>query len=356
MKSEDKVVDEDEEMPVGDMVSSIVGDMVTATMPDLDIGPLQSYDAPTPNGGNSPAIAPEEPKTPKAKKPAKPRASNVTPSGKNKRAADEDGDNDAFTTPTKKIKATAGTPRSGNGKGMAIGTSKDDLSNEDKVLVQMKQDGKTWPEIREKWKEMTGKIVGGSTLPNRYARIIANLTDWKDGDVSYYKSSPDGSSSSANASYQIERMIFANEKVIGALAEEVEVKRKLLAEEVEAKRREIDAQLRKLEGEVYSRMSVVMVQLGSDTYSAAAIEKAFLKEKREGFPHKETMAKVINGVAAAVGGDQDMEGAESSDEGNSDGGVPISPRHGFNSQEDSSQNGLGASIKGEDNDMDSDMI
>lgn len=139
-------------------------------------------------------------------------------------------------------------------------------------------------------------------------------------------------------------MIFANEKVIGTLAEEVE-----------AKRKELEAQLRKLEGEVYSRMSAVMVQLGADTYSAAAIEKAFLKEKREGFPHRETMGQVINGVAAVADNDQVMQDPESPDEGNSDGGVPISPGHFFNSQE-GSLNGVGVSIKGEDAEMDSDMV
>lgn len=191
-KSKDKAVDDeagDMDM-TGDMVSSMVGDMAAATGPGYggeDFNRLMSYYAPTPNGGSS-TINIAEPTTPKAKKPAtKARATNATPNGKNKRAVNEDGgDNDAFTSPTKKIKAIAGTPKSG--KGMAIGTSKDQLSHEDKVLVQMKQDGKGWPEIRDKWKEMTGKTVAGSTLPNRYARIIANLTDWKYGDVSYWSS------------------------------------------------------------------------------------------------------------------------------------------------------------------------
>ncbi|OBT60936.1 hypothetical protein VE03_09277 [Pseudogymnoascus sp. 23342-1-I1] len=322
-KSEDKAVDDeaaDMDM-AGDMVSSIVGDMVAATVPGYggeDPNRLMSYYAPTQNGGNSP-INTAEATTPKAKKPAaRARAANATPNGKNKRAVNEDDvDNDAFTTPTKKIKAIVGTPKSG--KGMAIGTSKDELSHEDKVLVQMKRDGKGWPEIREKWKEMTGKTVGGSTLPNRYARIMANLTDWKDGDI--------------------ERMLVANEKVIGNLAEEVEIKRKLLAEELEAKRKETESQIRRLEGEVYSHMSVVMVELGSDTYSAAAIEKAFLKEKREGFPHKETISKVINGTATMTSEDETIEARndaamgddDTPDEENSDGGVPISPGHGLNS-------------------------
>lgn len=159
-------------------------------------------------------------------------------------------------------------------------------------------------------------------------------------------------------------MLVANEKVIGNLAEEVEVKRKLLAEELEAKRKETEAQLRRLEGEVYARMAVVMADLGADTYSAAAIEKAFLKEKREGFPHKETISQVINGAAStasedesmgaidqainggAASDDEAMEDPETPDEGNSDGGVPISPGHDHKSE----------GIKGKDDgEMDSDM-
>ncbi|KFX94932.1 hypothetical protein V490_04073 [Pseudogymnoascus sp. VKM F-3557] len=331
MKSEAKVVEEAEDMPIGDMVSSVVGDMATAKMPGYagyDAAPLQSYDAPTPNGGSSPVGAVQEPTTPKAKKSAtKSRAATSTPAGKNKRAADEDGDNDAFTTPTKKIRATATTPKSGNGKGMAIATSKDQLTEEDRMMIQWRKDGKGWNEIRTKWAEMTGKPVGNSTLPNRYKRLMANITDWKDGDL--------------------ERMLLAEKQVTKAFA-----------------------------SELYSRMATVMVQLGADTYTAAAIEKAYVREKREGFPHAATIDQVINGapapanddeamedidqaingVAAAAGKDQAMEDPETPDEGNSDGRVPISPGHGFNSQ-DSYQNGVGASIKGgDDAEMDSDMI
>jgi hypothetical protein len=184
MKSEEKIVDEADDMPTGDMVSSVIVDMATAKMPGYDAATLQSYDAPTPNGGSSPVGAVQEPTTPKPKKPAtKARAATSTPAGKNKRAADEDG---AFTTPTKKIRATPTTPRSGNGKGTAIATSKDQLTEEDRMMIQWRKDGKGWPDIREKWKDMTGKTVAGSTLPNRYSRIMANLTDWKDGDVSFY--------------------------------------------------------------------------------------------------------------------------------------------------------------------------
>lgn len=134
--------------------------------------------------------------------------------------------------------------------------------------------------------------------------------------------------------------------------------------------------------ELYGRMATVMIQLGGDTYTAAAIEKAYLKEKREGFPHAATIDEVMNSPAAPADDDEDideasngaapstsddegmkaidqaidggavvkrdvpMEDAETPDEENSDGGVPISPGHDLKSE----------GIKGEDDgEIDSDM-
>lgn len=188
VKSDDKAVDDEagNMNMTGDMVTNMVGDMVAAKVPsyvDEDTAANMSYYAPTPNGGCSPASIVEEPTTPKGKKSS--LVATGTPGGKKKRAVDEDGEYDAFTTPTKKIKAAAGTPKSVNGKGMAIATSKEQLSGEDKMLIQWRKDGQSWAEIRKKWAEMTGKETGYSTLPNRYTRLMANITDWKDGDVSY---------------------------------------------------------------------------------------------------------------------------------------------------------------------------
>mgnify|MGYP001575787696 CR=1 FL=1 len=186
MKSDAKAKIVDDEAGDMDMAGDMVGDMATATVPGYggeDCAALQSYYAPTPNGGSSPVSVAEEPTTPKEKKAT--LAANGTPGGaKKKRAVDEDGDNDAFTTPTKKIKAAATTPKTGNGKGMAIATSKDQLTPEDSMMIQWRKDGKSWVEIRKQWAEMTGKSMGNSTLPNRYKRLMANIIDWKDGDVS----------------------------------------------------------------------------------------------------------------------------------------------------------------------------
>ncbi|MCJ1392600.1 hypothetical protein MMC18_005470 [Xylographa bjoerkii] len=59
--------------------------------------------------------------------------------------------------------------------GRTIPLSWEDATEADRKLVQMKEDGKSWPEIREMWKTETGQETAGSTLPNRYSRIKVNL-------------------------------------------------------------------------------------------------------------------------------------------------------------------------------------
>ncbi|MCJ1378660.1 hypothetical protein MMC17_001759 [Xylographa soralifera] len=66
--------------------------------------------------------------------------------------------------------------------GRTIPLSWDDASEADRKLVQMKEAGKSWPEIREMWKTETGQETAGSTLPNRYSRIKVNLEHLEPGD------------------------------------------------------------------------------------------------------------------------------------------------------------------------------
>lgn len=62
-------------------------------------------------------------------------------------------------------------------------TSYESASEEDKMLLRMKDEGKVWAEIREAWEKMTGEKVGKSTLSSRYARIKANFTVLSKDDV-----------------------------------------------------------------------------------------------------------------------------------------------------------------------------
>lgn len=66
--------------------------------------------------------------------------------------------------------------------GRAIATSKDELSAEDRLLLSMKDQGKSWKEIGEAWAAITGTAPAKSTLPNRYARLRANITTMSEAD------------------------------------------------------------------------------------------------------------------------------------------------------------------------------
>ncbi|KAK8152259.1 hypothetical protein BC567DRAFT_253061 [Phyllosticta citribraziliensis] len=56
-----------------------------------------------------------------------------------------------------------------------IGASLDQLDPLDLKLVQMKDSGYGWKDIGKMWTEATGEVTAKSTLPNRYARIKANI-------------------------------------------------------------------------------------------------------------------------------------------------------------------------------------
>ena len=82
-----------------------------------------------------------------------------------------------------------GTPRKRaatvkTGKTIPISSSYETAIPADKMIVKLKEEGKSWNEIRMKWTEMTGQESKGSSLPNRYIRLIANFMHLYKGDVS----------------------------------------------------------------------------------------------------------------------------------------------------------------------------
>ncbi|KAI9696772.1 MAG: hypothetical protein M1836_005134 [Candelina mexicana] len=99
--------------------------------------------------------------------------------GKKKRnsTAVDDGAAEAPITPRKRR-----APTKPQTAGRSISTKLEDASKEDKMLISMKDNGKSWAEIRKAWKEMTGEDTGNSTLPNRYNRLKANLASFKEED------------------------------------------------------------------------------------------------------------------------------------------------------------------------------
>ena len=54
--------------------------------------------------------------------------------------------------------------------------SLDEASAADIMLVTMKEKRRPWPEIKEAWKQKTGRAQTTKSLSSRYARVMANLT------------------------------------------------------------------------------------------------------------------------------------------------------------------------------------
>lgn len=100
---------------------------------------------------------------------------SVTPASKRKRGVKTlvNGDGDDAGTPTKKKKANA------------IPTCRAELSEADKLLLEMKKAGKSYAEINPLWAKLSGVEPKNNALASRYSRIMANLTEWKDGDVRF---------------------------------------------------------------------------------------------------------------------------------------------------------------------------
>ncbi|KAL8782142.1 MAG: hypothetical protein Q9213_005646 [Squamulea squamosa] len=109
----------------------------------------------------------KEPKTPKTpKSPAEDnivQANDITPKPAR-----------AKTHPSKPKPAPKPSPAKGKRAGaekvaekVVLPTKWSEASTADKKLVEMKEAGKAWSEIRGKWLEMTGQDTASSTLPNR---------------------------------------------------------------------------------------------------------------------------------------------------------------------------------------------
>ncbi|KAK0276070.1 hypothetical protein LTR91_013645 [Friedmanniomyces endolithicus] len=113
------------------------------------------------------------------KKAAIPRKRTVAKSSED----DEGGeDSEGGESPQKKkAKGTPGpvrkrkAPVSKLANARVIGRSYDECSEEDKILLDLRDAGKGWTEIRAEWEKLTGDKTGHSTLPNRYARLKSNF-------------------------------------------------------------------------------------------------------------------------------------------------------------------------------------
>ena len=83
-----------------------------------------------------------------------------------------------------KSSATRATPLNSRNKGLAVPKSFDDATESDRVMFKMRNEGKSWDEIRDRWIQMTGERPGRSTLSVRYCKLKANLSKTGGADVS----------------------------------------------------------------------------------------------------------------------------------------------------------------------------
>jgi len=124
-------------------------------------------------------------------------------------------------------------------------------------------------------------------------------------------------------------MLFAKEEITRQITEDINAMRK------------------QKEAELWGKMADLMSSLGCDKYSGAAIEKAFVKEKKEDFPHKNTIEEVLAARRGEVKTENaDGEDAGSADEGNSDGGAPVKGK-----EQDTEMNGDGVADHADDEDI-----
>src|ERR1700738_3216399 len=75
---------------------------------------------------------------------------------------------------------------------------------------------------------------------------------------------------------------------------------------------------KKAENEIWVNLAKGIAEIGGDSYSGGAVEKAYMKEKKDGFPHKKTIQAVINGSGSAVGGSNGHEAAAEADQDEDD--------------------------------------
>ncbi|KAK5720514.1 hypothetical protein LTR17_014915 [Elasticomyces elasticus] len=129
--------------------------------------------------------------TPKKKTPAKKATPKKRSAAKVSKTDDENDDSADDESPKKKAKGTPAkdrqrkAPPSKPASARTIGRSYEECSEEDKALIDMRDAGKSWTEIRAEWEKLTGDKTGQSTLPNRYSRLKSNFVAIKEEDLKH---------------------------------------------------------------------------------------------------------------------------------------------------------------------------
>ncbi|KAK3064238.1 hypothetical protein LTS18_008942 [Coniosporium uncinatum] len=195
----------------------------------------------------------EEVKSP----PPKPQATPKSASKKRTAKTAEDG------TPTKKTKAVS----------KKIGTTPDEITDEERMLVEWKDAGRSWPEIMTEWENITGAAPSSrDMLRKRYPKLKAALSVVKTEHISL-----------------------------------------LMQAKSDADER-IDKQIAMLERKRWETVAEIIKELGGDEYPSGTCEKTWKQQGVSGTP-KPTP------VAALLTTDEDAETGAVKDEEMEDGDV-----------------------------------
>ncbi|KAL0264797.1 hypothetical protein SLS55_000750 [Diplodia seriata] len=164
------------DVPSDMAVDAQAGHIKAEASPSAEVKAEDEGHQTTPETEEGPADTPvtETPKTPHAaKRSAAESTEDGSPVKKTKGRASP-----KTATPARQRRAPVKAPSTAR----MIATSVDQLSSEDRLLLNMKDEGKSWKEIGEAWKMITGVAPAKSTLPNRYARLRANITTMTETD------------------------------------------------------------------------------------------------------------------------------------------------------------------------------
>lgn len=70
------------------------------------------------------------------------------------------------------------------GKANKFPESWDEFSEGDKLIVNLRKEGKKWDEVEKAWINVTGEVPGKDVLRKREAKLRAVAVEFKAGDVS----------------------------------------------------------------------------------------------------------------------------------------------------------------------------
>ncbi|KAL2071137.1 hypothetical protein VTL71DRAFT_12372 [Oculimacula yallundae] len=133
---------------------------------------------------------------------------------------------------------------------------------EDKLIVNMRREGKKWDEIEPAWTAITGTTPGKDSLRKKYAKLEAVAQDFNGGDLSRLVAAKKAIDAEFNA-YREE----LEEEHIAAM-------KKLLAEQETA--------LKKQESKKWGKISNRIKTAGGEEYKAIMIEKKWKAMEKNG--------------------------------------------------------------------------